>query len=87
MIEAERLDDTRRGQGVNVVIVDDGLNRDWIERVHGTGRFGEGWKFEPGTFSSSQRQLRQPGTTPEADATHALMIAGNVLSLARNAVL
>lgn len=71
------------GKDVNVVIVDQGLNRAWIEAHFGLGRFGGGWPFNPS--SGDPRPGRLPGDTSVGDAQHGLMLARNVLNIAPEA--
>jgi subtilisin family serine protease len=62
------------GEGVNVVIVDEGLDKHRI----GTGNWGGGW-----SVTDAAGIVHQPGETEHAD--HGTMIARNVLSLAPKA--
>ncbi len=73
------------GAGVNVVVIDRGLNKQWIEACFGEGRFGGGWPYfaQPG----DPRPTQLPGQTAVADAQHGLMLARNILDLAPEAVL
>ncbi len=71
------------GTGVNVVIVDQGLNRQWLDTRFGSGRFAGGWPFNPAAGDS--RPAQQAGQTKVEDARHGLMIARNVLDMAPNA--
>jgi hypothetical protein len=82
LIGAEALGTTPQlpGEGVNVVIVDAGLNGEWIETHFGRGRFGGGWKFKP--RRSDPRPPQCPGQTGVKDAEHGLMIARNILDIA-----
>jgi hypothetical protein len=73
------------GSGVNLVIVDRGLNQQAIEQRFGTGHFGGGWPFTPQT--DDPRPAQQPGQTSIADAAHGLMLARNILDIAPDAVL
>jgi subtilisin family serine protease len=67
------------GRGVNVVIVDRGLDKSRIPARN----FGGGWCYRP---PGSDRWL-EPGTTTGEDAEHGMMIAGNILDVAPEALL
>ena len=73
------------GKGVNVVIIDQGLNKQWIDDHFGTGRYADGWPFTPARRHPRPAQL--PGQTIVEDARHGLMIARNVLDIAPEASL
>ena len=65
------------GQGVNVVIVDRGLDKTGLPEQN----FGGGWCHRP----EGSDQWREPGTTTGEDSQHAMMIARNVLAVAPEA--
>jgi hypothetical protein len=73
------------GQGVNVVIVDRGLNEQAIKQRFGAGSYGGGWPFSP--QPGDPRPSQVPGQTSVLDAAHGLMLARNILDLAPQAVL
>jgi Subtilase family len=73
------------GKGVNVVLIDRGLNKDWLTTYCKSTSYGGGWPFvaQPGDTRPDQK----PGQTAVADARHGLMLARNILDLAPDAVL
>jgi hypothetical protein len=73
------------GAGVNVVLIDRGLNQKWIEDCFGKGRYGGGWPYL--ARAGDPRPTQLPGQTAVADAHHGLMLARNILDLAPEAVL
>jgi subtilisin family serine protease len=73
------------GKGVNVVIIDQGLNKEWIDKNFGAGRYKCGWSFTP--LGNDRRPEQRPGETSVEDAGHGLMIARNVLDIAPEASL
>jgi subtilisin family serine protease len=73
------------GKGVNVVIIDQGLNKEWIDKNFGPDRYKGGWPFIP--HGKDPRPKRLPGETSVDDAQHGLMIARNVLDIAPEASL
>jgi hypothetical protein len=73
------------GDGVNVVIVDHGLNEQAIQQRFGVGAYGGGWPFTP--QPGDPRPPQQPGQTSVASAAHGLMLARNILDIASEAVL
>jgi hypothetical protein len=73
------------GSGVNLVLIDRGLNQQWIEDRYGVGRFGGGWPYI--ARAGDPRPTQQPGKASVADAQHGLMLARNIFDIAPDAVL
>lgn len=92
LIGADALDQDARGKGVNVVVLDAGLDREWLRECRrrrgaadqendamGWTRYG--WEGQPGL---SRRVYYNPGSQRSA---HAEMIVRNILDLAPEATI
>lgn len=76
--------DPDAGDDVGVIILDAGINRDYIESIAGPGRYGGGWTNQPPAQSDVGRMV-----DPHLRAAdlHGNMIARNILSVAPKATL
>jgi hypothetical protein len=76
LIGANALDPALRGDGVNVVVVDQGLDRRLI-----SGNFAGGWRHR----NPETGEVQLPGMTRGEEARHATMIVRNILDIAPHA--
>ena len=81
LINADKLPAGLSGEGVNVVVIDTGID----QRIVPPGQFGGGWR--PCAVDPSLPRPPPPGQTTGSDAVHGMMIVNNILALAPKATI
>lgn len=74
--------DPDAGDDIGVVVLDAGINRDYIESIAGPGRYGGGWTNQPPATSNVGRFV---DPNMRAADVHGNMIVRNILSIAPKA--
>lgn len=81
LINADQLPGGLSGEGVNVVVIDTGIDQSIVP----PGQFGGGW--HPKAADPTLPPPPLPGQTSGSDAVHGMMIVNNILALAPKATI